>query len=148
MTTKVGFIYELPFKPGARFRVSQGYGGTYSHTGESLYSLDFRMPENTTVCAARSGVVYRVIDHFADGGTHPSFKPRANAIYVLHVDDSIASYVHLMRDGSSVHPGQFVNTGQPIGLSGNTGWSGHPHLHFHVADATIKAGATPLLVAI
>lgn len=129
------FVYELPFAPGARFRVSQGYGGTYSHTGKSYYSLDFTMPENTLICAARSGVVYRVTSHFAAGGTHPSFKPRANAIHVLHPDDTVASYLHLMQWGALVHAGQSVRTGQPIGFSGNTGWSDHPHLHFHVADA-------------
>lgn len=129
------FIYELPFEAGSQFRVSQGYGGDYSHTGDSHYSLDFRMPEGTTICAARSGVVYRVVDHFAEGGTHPSFKPKANAIHVLHVDDTIASYLHLMKKGTFVRAGEFVSIGQPIGASGNTGWSGQPHLHFHVADA-------------
>ena len=129
------YIYELPFSSGARFRVSQGYGGSYSHTERAHYSIDFSMPENTPVCAARGGVVYRVVDHFSEGGTHLSFKPKANAIYVLHADDTIATYAHLAKNGARVCSGQFVVTGQMIGLSGNTGWSGHPHLHFHVADA-------------
>ena len=132
------FVYELPFPTGARFLVSQGYGGSYSHTGKSYFSLDFWMPEHTPICAARGGVVYRVVDHFSEGGTHPSLKPKCNAIYVLHVDDTIASYAHLIQNGARVRPGQIVHVGQTIGFSGNTGWSGCPHLHFHVADAAYQ----------
>jgi hypothetical protein len=135
VNSKSDFIYELPFEPGARFLVSQGYGGAYSHHGKSHFSLDFRMPEGSRICAARGGLVFRVVDHFEEGGTHPSFKPKANVIDVLHFDDTIASYAHLQKRGALVLPGQFVTVGQPIGLSGNTGWSGHPHLHFHVASA-------------
>jgi murein DD-endopeptidase MepM/ murein hydrolase activator NlpD len=61
VTSDADVIYELPFELGARFRVLQGYGGTYSHTGDSHYSLDFSMPEGTQTCAARSGIVYRVV---------------------------------------------------------------------------------------
>jgi len=129
------FVYELPFQSGQRIRIMQGYGGAYSHTGESHFSIDFGMPENTPVCAARAGVVYHVIDHFTDSGTHPSFKPKANAIYVLHSDDTIAAYVHLVYRGACVRAGDFVRAGEHIGFSGNTGWSDSPHLHFHVADA-------------
>jgi murein DD-endopeptidase MepM/ murein hydrolase activator NlpD len=129
------FVYELPFEAGKAVSVVQGYGGTYSHTGESYFSIDFSMPENTPICAVRSGVVYHVIDHFSEGGAHVSFKPKANAIYVLHADDTIAAYVHLMHSGACVRAGDFVSAGQMIGLSGNTGWSGSPHLHFHVSDA-------------
>jgi hypothetical protein len=134
-STTGDFIYELPYQAGRRFPVIQGYGGTYSHTEESHFSIDFGMPENTAICAARCGVVYRAVDHFTDGGTHPSFKPKANAIYVLHDDETIAAYVHLSRSGLCVRAGDTVAIGQTIGYSGNTGWSGTPHLHFHVADA-------------
>ena len=72
-------IYELPYISEATFRVSQGYGGNYSHTEDSYFSIDFRMPEGTPICASRGGVVYRVINHFTDRGNQrrkPKGKPK------------------------------------------------------------------------
>jgi Peptidase family M23 len=149
------FVYELPFQPGRRFRVCQGYGGTYSHTGDDHFSLDFDIPEGTPVCAAWAGVVYHVVDHYSGGGPHPSFKPKGNVIYMFHADDTIAAYIHLAFRGARVRAGEFVGVEAVIGLSGSTGWSGRPHLHFHVADAidhrrhptrfnTVEAGVTTL----
>src|SRR5690348_6109735 len=55
------FLYELPYLMGERFCIAQGYGGTYSHSGDAFDSIDFRMPEGTPICAARGGIVYHVV---------------------------------------------------------------------------------------
>ena len=96
------FVYELPYAVGSRFLVCQGYGGAYSHTGDRHFSVDFAMPEKTPIFASRSGVVYSVVDHFTAGGAGPSFKPKWNAIHVLHGDDTIATYGHLAHRGALV----------------------------------------------
>jgi murein DD-endopeptidase MepM/ murein hydrolase activator NlpD len=57
---------------------------------------------------------------------------RANFIRILHADGSMAVYAHLAEHGALVRQGQPVETGQRIGLSGNTGYSTAPHLHFAV----------------
>ncbi|KAG1252036.1 hypothetical protein G6F68_011979 [Rhizopus microsporus] len=57
---------------------------------------------------------------------------RANFIRVLHSDGSMALYGHLQAGGMRVRRGQAVQAGQPIGLSGNSGYSSAPHLHFVV----------------
>ena len=44
----------------------------------------------------------------------------------------MAVYAHLQPGGVLVRTGQRVRRGQPIGLSGNTGFSSGPHLHFVV----------------
>ena len=41
-------------------------------------------------------------------------------------------YAHLEEGGAMVRVGQHVRTGQQIGLSGNTGFTTGPHLHFAV----------------
>ncbi|KAG1580522.1 hypothetical protein G6F46_015500 [Rhizopus delemar] len=44
----------------------------------------------------------------------------------------MALYGHLQAGGMRVRRGQAVQAGQPIGLSGNSGYSSAPHLHFVV----------------
>jgi len=90
------------------------------------------MPVGTTVRAARDGTIVRVVEHFGVGGIEERFKKRANAIFVLHGDGTIARYLHLRRDGALVENGDRVREGDPIGFSGNTGYSQKPHLHFDV----------------
>jgi len=57
---------------------------------------------------------------------------RANFVRILHDDGSMALYAHLKSEGVLVRVGQRVRAGQPIGLSGNTGFTTGPHLHFAV----------------
>ena len=44
----------------------------------------------------------------------------------------MAVYAHLQAGGVLVAPGRQVRTGDLIGLSGNSGYSTGPHLHFAV----------------
>ena len=44
----------------------------------------------------------------------------------------MAVYAHLQPEGVQVRAGQRVRKGQRIGLSGNTGFTSGPHLHFAV----------------
>ena len=54
----------------------------------------------------------------------------ANFIRIVHDHGSMAVYAHHQHEGVQVRTGQRVRKGQPIGLSGNTGFSTAPHLHF------------------
>lgn len=131
-----GAVYDLPFAPGATFRLDQGYGGVFSHnTAEGRYALDFNLPEGTPVHAAREGVVVALETSFTAGGTDPALRAKANFIAILHADGTIAEYVHLKAGGSAVRVGQQVSRGQLIGYSGATGYTSTPHLHFHVYRA-------------
>jgi murein DD-endopeptidase MepM/ murein hydrolase activator NlpD len=63
----------------------------------------------------------------------------ANFIVVMHDDGTTGEYYHLQQDGSLVEVGDKVIAGQQIGLSGNTGHTTMPHLHFAVYRATNRA---------
>jgi murein DD-endopeptidase MepM/ murein hydrolase activator NlpD len=126
-------VYGLPYGEGRAFRVIQGYGGPFTHRGRSSYCLDFGMPTNTPVSAARSGVVVEVIDEYAEGGNDWAYRSKTNRVVISHEDGTSAYYGHLNENGVAVHLDQHVSAGEVVGYSGNTGMSGGPHLHFHVS---------------
>lgn len=127
-------VCQFPFEKGARFYVSQGAGGAYSHQmGTSdENAVDFAMPEGTTVCAARDGSVIALRADSKVGGSDDRYLYCGNYIVVKHDDGTYASYMHLRHNGLLVKLGQQVRAGMPIGFSGNTGHSTQPHLHFDV----------------
>jgi murein DD-endopeptidase MepM/ murein hydrolase activator NlpD len=55
-----------------------------------------------------------------------------NYVMIMHNDSSTALYGHLQQNGLLVKLGDSVVVGQQIALSGNTGYSAFPHLHFTV----------------
>ena len=70
----------------------------------------------------------------------------ANSILVQHADGTIGVYLHLQKGGNKVKVGDRVKAGEPIGLSGNTGFSSGPHLHFAVF--TLKNGAERMTIPV
>jgi murein DD-endopeptidase MepM/ murein hydrolase activator NlpD len=132
-TTTNDADYAMPFGPG-RYVVLQGPRGHYSHfegTG-SENAVDWTVPEGTIVCAARDGRVVGVKQDSTVGGPDRKWRPFANYIVIKHADGTFADYVHLQAEGAMVKLGDTVTAGQPIGLSGSTGFSSRPHLHFSV----------------
>ena len=127
------YEYRLPFQY-ARVRVDQGFGGRFSHDDlQNRHAVDFAVPEGTPVLAAREGVVLQVESDFAGTGLdRERYGGRANYVRILHADGSMALYAHLKPEGVLVRVGQRVRQGQQIALSGNTGFSTAPHLHFVV----------------
>ncbi len=126
------FAYRLPFKEGKKYRVSQGFKGKVSHHSKaSMYAIDFQLNVGEPVYAARGGLVIKVIDWFTKQGGKELIKA-ANRILILHNDGTIASYVHLDYKGSFVKEGDIVAMGDKIGVSGLTGYTRGPHLHFVV----------------
>ncbi len=129
--------YVLPWEIGKTFKVGQGNCTDGSHSfGQVQYAYDIDMPIGTNIVAMRSGVVVKVIENFKDLeiGTVGAID-EANVIHIEHEDGTEAQYIHLTFNGALVNEGDNVNQGEIIGLSGNTGKSTGPHLHFHVMQA-------------
>ncbi len=127
-------------------RVEQGWGGRFSHgDAENHHAIDFAADTGTLVIAARDGIVMqiqpgaddhalaRVPAHAVDRAPVSGQETGdANFIRILHDDGSMAVYAHLQAAGVLVQQGQRVRRGQPIGVSGSSGFSSGPHLHFAV----------------
>lgn len=126
------YVYALPFAEGDSVRVLQGYNSRFSHTGLEEFAVDFDMPEGSTVRAAREGVVAALEESNHIGCFSDGCGKYANYIIVAHDDGTTGEYFHLQQNGALVEVGDAVERGQKIGLSGNTGHTTMPHLHFAV----------------
>jgi murein DD-endopeptidase MepM/ murein hydrolase activator NlpD len=126
------YVYGLPYEEGKSFFLIQAANSKMSHRGE--LSLDFKMKSGSKICAARDGIVIRTKSDSREGGLKNEFMSMGNHILILHPDSSVAKYWHLAYDGVRVQAGENVKKGQVIGISGNTGFSAFPHLHFQVQD--------------
>ncbi|WLW53160.1 M23 family metallopeptidase [Streptomyces sp. YU58] len=91
-----------------------------THSGQ-----DFAVSSGTRVVAAHGGTVVKAGSNGAGDG--PAY---GNAVVVKHGNGTYSQYAHLSR--VDVKVGQIVRTGQRIALSGNTGNSSGPHLHFEI----------------
>ncbi|WP_393079890.1 M23 family metallopeptidase [Streptomyces sp. LN704] len=97
-------------------------GGMWAHKHSGQ---DFAVPLGTDVSAAHGGTVVKAGGNGAGDG--PAY---GNAIVIKHANGLYSQYAHLSR--IDVRIGQVVATGQHIALSGNTGNSSGPHLHFEI----------------
>ncbi|MET7936332.1 M23 family metallopeptidase [Streptomyces sp. NPDC005322] len=111
--------------PVAKYAIGSAFGlagnlWAHNHSGQ-----DFVVPSGTPVRAAHSGVVVKAGPN--GGGDGPAY---GNAIVIQHDDRTYTQYAHLSEIKKWI--GQRVTTGDVIGLSGSTGNSTGPHLHFEV----------------
>lgn len=112
-------------KPVSSYTLSAtfGKGGTmwsHKHSGQ-----DFAVPVGTTVDTVSAGTVVKAGPN--GGGDGPAY---GNAIVIKHANNTYSQYAHLSK--IQVKTGQKVSKGQQIALSGNTGNSSGPHLHFEI----------------
>ncbi|WP_275129242.1 M23 family metallopeptidase [Steroidobacter cummioxidans] len=96
------------------------------------YAIDVPMPIGTHILASRAGVVIGVIENYVDGDNTLGHE---NWVFVRHEDNTVGAYAHLTNMGAMVEEGESVAQGALIGLSGHTGNSTQPHLHFDVRPA-------------
>lgn len=138
--------YMFPIRPG----LSNYLAGTMGELRQSHFhaGLDIKTGgvEGLPVYAAADGYISRInVSSFGYG----------NALYIMHPNGTTTVYAHLQKFANEIHhyvkseqyskerfdvelnpdPGQFnVKKGQIIALSGNSGSSGGPHLHFEIRD--------------
>jgi hypothetical protein len=125
------FVYWLPYRENTKQLMVQGYLTHFSH--KTLIANDFKIKSGTIICAARGGVVIDVMKESNIGGLNDK-ENHWNYVIIQHNDGSTAIYGHLQQHGALVNIGDSISQGQDIGLSGNTGYSAFPHLHFQVKN--------------
>ncbi|MFD8928215.1 M23 family metallopeptidase [Streptomyces mirabilis] len=111
--------------PVKKYTLSAGFNQAgnlwqHNHSGQ-----DFAVPTGTEVVAAHGGTVVKAGGNGAGDG--PAY---GNAVVIKHGNGTYSQYAHLSR--IDVRIGQVVATGQHIALSGSTGNSTGPHLHFEI----------------
>jgi hypothetical protein len=82
------------------------------------------------VFAVREGVVVDTHDGEPDMNTVWNTANKANFVILDHGDGIIAWYYHFKAGSVAVVPGQTVAAGTQLGLTGSSGLSNWPHLHF------------------
>ena len=112
----------------------QGNGGKFSHFGQDKYAIDWSMTEGTPVHAARAGKVVLTRDEFSVGKSDPTFKSKANLVFIRHSDGTLGS-ISISRREAQGPCWRRSAEGHLLALSGNTGYSSQPHLHFMVFRA-------------
>lgn len=118
--TKIPPTYIKPISGG---RLSSGFGARSAPTkGASTNhkGVDWATPTGTTVVASNAGTVVHA--GWASGYGY--------AVYINHSDGRQTRYGHLSK--VLVKTGQTVSQGERIALSGNTGRSTGPHVHFEI----------------
>jgi len=124
--TKIPPTYIRPLSGG---RITSEFGWRKRPTkGATAYhgAIDIATPVGTSVYASSGGVVTRAGWMSGTGYT----------VMIKHPDGKETKYGHLSK--VLVSAGQNVSQGQKIALSGNTGVSTGPHLHFEIRVNGVK----------
>ena len=123
LTRATRVLAALPSRWPVRGPINSGFGGRSSPwTSKSEFhsGLDIGAPVGTQVKAPAPGTVV-----FA--GPHPEY---GQALIVDHGNETKSLYGHLSRLTVTVN--QTVQRGEVIALTGNTGRSSGPHLHYEI----------------
>ena len=142
-------LYVLPYEVGTGHKMVHGNctatGTSHQTGGTRQYAYDFEMPIGTILVAARAGEVSAVEQSYMDSTRIPG---EENFVMITHDDGTHGRYFHITQNGSMVAVGQMVGQGDPIALSGDTGESHGPHLHFVLEPAgespLVPRGGTPV----
>ena len=133
-----GYQSAPPSDSNAPVRITSDFGErAHPITGRRSWheGVDIGMPEGTDIYAAEKGKVK--ISGSASG--------YGNMIEIDHGNGKTTRYGHLKSMNVAV--GDMVERGQKIALSGNTGTSTNPHLHFEEREGNQATRPSPQMLA-
>jgi murein DD-endopeptidase MepM/ murein hydrolase activator NlpD len=119
----IKLIKELPLNHPAYGKITSGFGGRispFTHHLSIHEGIDISLGSGTAIKCAGNGIVKTV-----------DFNPTYGLMVdVEHNDRILTRYAHLNK--VLVKENQVINAGDLVGLSGSTGRSTGPHLHYEV----------------
>ena len=124
-----GFVW--PFPAGGVVTAGfPNYPASFGGGRHDGFDIAPRGATDLRLVAAKAGVVIKVVDNRPQN-TFPYAMTYGNHVIIMHDDGVTTSlYGHLAE--SHVKVGQRVETGQVIGILGNSGYSTGPHVHFEI----------------
>lgn len=108
-----------------KFKLSSQFGELTEVRDHAHNGIDFAMNSGTTLRTIKDGLVTRVFDGSGDIGKGVAIQT-----------DNGNTHIFGHMSAVNVHEGQGLHHGDIIGLSGNTGHSTAPHLHFGIQTPT------------
>lgn len=140
--------HRLPWEDGVAYRIVQPPGGTYSHLpgSEMAHAWDFDVRLNGSigkeVLASVDGCVRLVkrdatcrfgSESCANNVNHINYVWDSGISGDIYPGQQIESlYLHLDEIYPNVQPGACFKRGDPLGITGCTGWCTGIHLHYQV----------------
>ena len=139
--------YQFPIRPGVANSLAGGLGDLRTNHFHAGLDIRTEQREGLSVYAAAEGYVYKVAVQRSGYGNviylrHPNGQTTVYG-HLLKFSDSLANYVRSEQYKKQTFeidlfpaPGLFTfKKGEIIALSGNTGGSAGPHLHFEIRDS-------------
>ncbi len=129
--TQTKNVYALPFREKDLIKAISDPRAHFAHF---RHAIDFILPEGTEILAPRAGTVVDIKVDSSKGSSDPKYNDirYLNYMTLKHSNNEFSQFCHLKHRGALVKSGEKVKAGQPIALSGNTGFTTAPHLHFQV----------------
>ncbi|HET7275314.1 MAG TPA: M23 family metallopeptidase [Longimicrobiaceae bacterium] len=106
-------------------------GGT--HKGDGKQNTDYYC-FGQPILAPAAGRVVTAVDSLPDNlpGVMNPAAPAGNHVIIDHGDDEFSLLGHLQSGSVTVEVGDTVESGETLGMCGNSGNSSEPHLHHHL----------------
>jgi urea transporter/murein DD-endopeptidase MepM/ murein hydrolase activator NlpD len=153
--------FTLPFR--GRWACTQAVSGPHTHQGIWRHAFDFEVrdqegqlfsgsgtsPEHyhchrLPVLATADGTVVEIENNVPENaiGTLNLEQNWGNHVLLHHAPGLYSLVAHLAKGSLKVAKGQVVHRGEVLGLTGNSGRSPQPHIHFHLQSSPTTGGPT------
>ncbi|OEK04225.1 peptidoglycan DD-metalloendopeptidase family protein [Roseivirga misakiensis] len=133
-TTEQNYHVTTPSQQGAfDLLITDDQGKSYQTNGQT--NEDFYV-FGKEIIAPAAGEVVLVVDGIKDnkpGDMNPIYVP-GNTVIIKTANNEYLFFAHFKQHSIVVNQGQKVAQGEVLGLTGNSGNSSEPHLHFHIQN--------------